>query len=278
MDSSPNNNSGNNKTCDNPLQGRGVNDKDEYQRRRLFMHRYLQVTASMGRSSILPQRSADGQPPRHEWANAVVEMVRRQEARKSCLSGAQEPEQKQPAPPADPSRQQAASRLELRKFPLPRSLLAESSSSSPLASCFASTGPPLNAPNEPAAMRPPLPPPPPSAHNRPHFVSTVNAYKNRKTMNNPREVIPRFQDLPREHYNADGSVNLQIQWVIAQAGYAHFEGRPGQRAVLVSNSWIRNATEYGIPRSVIIWLTDSNGGGILHVPASQARSFWGHPS
>lgn len=133
--------------------------------------------------------------------------------------------------------------------------------------------------SQPAILREPPPPPAyryPETGVRPHLVYTEINHVRAPTMHPARVVIPRLRELPDDYIQEDGSVELHLQWVIAQAGYAHFEAGGNGRAQLVQDSWIRfDGRVYGLSGEIIRWLAGEIPGGILRVSVQDAARFWG---
>jgi hypothetical protein len=145
----------------------------------------------------------------------------------------------------------------------------------PLATPFSPAHPiPPTGLNFPRAAQ--LPAPSAGTRSRPHLVYTEIGHMRFPTMHPPEVVIPRLRELPAQYIHEDGGVELHLQWVIAQIGYAHFQAGESGRAELVPNSWFHSLGEvYGLSRNVIRWLAGRIPGGVLRVPPQEAVHFWG---
>lgn len=108
-----------------------------------------------------------------------------------------------------------------------------------------------------------------------HLVYTHIHHRESSIPHLPHVILPLLRALPAHYFREDGSVDLSIQWVISQVGYAHFEPGPSGRAILTSSSWLRNegTAQHGLPARFIQWLTTDTGGGVLHVPSNEAKQF-----
>ncbi|KAF2112323.1 hypothetical protein BDV96DRAFT_649122 [Lophiotrema nucula] len=138
--------------------------------------------------------------------------------------------------------------------------------------------PPLSSPTTTTADRglpKPCPPPP----NDGTFVELTHTYRRRleggalPTWN----VIEWLSVLPPNALREDGSVELDIGWAVKCVGYAHIGPGARGRAVLLSDSFLRESlVESGIPRTVLAWLCGEEGkdGGKIVVDEEEARAFW----
>jgi len=109
-----------------------------------------------------------------------------------------------------------------------------------------------------------------------------NIYEQRDYMTGPpapvAEVVARLRDeVPREKFNEDGSIELNIQWAIDRIGYGHLEkGRNGRAIIRRDSPLFKSAINFGLPYVISDWLKGRLGcdGPTLRVSAEAAGNFW----